>query len=313
MPLSAHPDAQDDPEPSHGERRFFEPAVATTGLNRLFGEPIWRFPALEAFVPIFGPPVATLGFRTLGAFDAELGPGGGNAPALSPEMPGSTVLASHMDPLGLSFVGLDPASVPPEVLNVPIHRASVLVDEHGVTRSEIPCADDSPDPASIYRSAPCGQAVTLNQWMRAYGRAVFQCFRDGSARATLTMRRLRPNRLYTVWAVVEDFESGPQFLIRPVPFGGVPNVTVTDRYGRASISRDLMYCPHDEDHFLGIVVVLRSNGENFGGVPVPFLNQQDPFSAFEGFAGQIPGSVAHVHLSVNVHGVPIDGDDEDDD
>ncbi len=307
MPSAAmDPRAFPDGESGNGTRRFVEAGVPTTGLNRLVGEPVWRFPALESFVPIFGDPVATLGFRTLGAFDEDLGAGVGNAPALTADHPGTTILASHLDTLGLSFVGLESASVPSTVLNIPIHDTSVLVDERGTLRTPIPCADEVSDPSIIARAAPCNEAITLEAWLQARGRAFFTCRPDGRSRVSLGMRGLRPNRLYSVWAIVEDFASGPEFLIRPVPLGGVPNLVVTDRFGRGSLYRNLAYCPHQEPSFLGIAVVLRSNGENFGGVPVPFLNQQDPVSAFDGFAGLIPGTVAHVHLSFNVGGVPAD-------
>lgn len=290
---------------AHGMRQFVERGEASTGLNRALGQPLWRYPALEPYVPMFGSAVTTIGFRTLGAFDPGLGEGGGNTPALDPSMPGDTILASHLDAFGLSFVGLDAGTVPLDVLNVPIHHTRVLVDEHGVTRAEIPCASDVPNPAVITRSAPCRDAVTLEEWMSARGSAHFRCL-PGGAQVSLIMEQLQPNRLYTVWAIVEDFASGPEYLIRPVPFGGVPNMVISDRFGRASLRRDLAYCPHEVPSFLGIAVVMRSNGENFGGVPVPFLNQQDPATAFAGFAGLIPGTVAHVHLSFNVGGVRFD-------
>lgn len=289
----------------HG-RRFVEIGVPSTGLNRNLGEPIWRYPALEPFVPMFGDPVALLGFNTVGALDTLIGPGNGNSTPLSPTTPGDALVASHLDAIGLGFVGLDPSTVPFSVLNVPVDETEILVDEFGVHREAVTCATDSSDLTAITRSGPCDGEITLDTWMRARGVAVIDCHPNGTARARVFLGNLRPNRLYTVWMVVEDFASGPQFLVRPIPFGGVPNVVITDRRGRAQLDRNLSYCPHDQPQALGLAVVMRGNGENFGGVAVPFLNQQDPTTAFDGFAGLIPGSVAFVQLSFNLGGIPLD-------
>lgn len=301
--------AKDDATTSsfdHG-RRFIELGVPSTGLNRNLGQPIWRFPALEPFVPLFGDPVALLGFNTVGALDALVGVGAGNSAPLSPASPGDTILASHLDPIGLGFVGLDPSTVPFSVLNVPLDETAVLVDDFGVNREDVVCATDSSALNVITRAGPCDDTLTLATWQRARGVGVFDCRSDGSARARLFMRNLRPNRLYTVWLIIEDFASGPQFLVRPIPFGGVPNVVISDRWGRGQLDRELNYCPHEQDQALGLAVVMRGNGENFGGVATPFLNQQDPATAFDGLAGLIPGSVAFVQLSFNITGIPVEG------
>lgn len=297
----------------HRSRRFVEVGVPSTGLNRALGQPIWRFPALESFVPLFGEGITLIGFRTLGAFDPLLGAGHGNSPQLTPVTPGDTLLASHLDAFGLSFAGLDPSNVPFEALNVLIDDTPILTDDFGIQHENLPCATEVSQTNVIARAGPCRQPITLDDWMRARGVAVFDCRADGTSHARLLMRRLRPNRMYSVWLVVQDFTSGPRFLVRPIPFGGVPNILVTDPAGRGDLDRTLGFCPHDREEVLGIAVVMRSNGQNYGGVPVPFLNQEDPATAFDGFAGLIPGTVAVVQLSFNIHGIPLNAQEPADD
>ena len=287
-------------------RHFTELGVPSTGLNRLLGQPIWRFPNLERFVPMFGEAITQIGFSTAGAFDSDVGDRRGNAQPLTADTPGDTRLASYLDALGLSFVGVTPDMVPTEVLNIPIDDVDVLVDEFGVVRSSIACTSSVSDPTAIVRSAPCDAPITLATWLEAQGVAHTQCFADGSAEVSITMDGLRPNRMYSIWYIVENIDAGPQFFLHPLPFGGVPNIIVANRHGEAAYERQLQFCPHDQERALGVVVVMRSNGQNYGGVPVPFLNQEDATTAFAGYRGLIPGTVAHVQLSFNINGERIE-------
>lgn len=286
-------------------RQFIEEGVASTGLNRLLGEPIWRYPNLEQFIPIFGDEVVFAGFKLAGAFDPAVGEGGGNALPLTPTTPGDTLLASFLDEFGLMLVGVNSANVPNEVLNIPVDDVAVLTDEAGVVRERIPCATETSDVIVRTRAAPCSEPVTLERWLRATGMMRSKCLADGTAEVDIVMRHLLPKRMYSIWYATENFAAGPQFFITAIPFGGVPNTVVTDRDGSARFERTLGYCPHDQAQAMGIAVVLRANGQNYGGVPVPLLNQESPDTAFEGYLGQVPGTVVHQQLSFNINGVRV--------
>lgn len=291
---------------SGSTRVFHEEGVPSTGFNRLLGVPIWSFPNLAQFIPILGEEVVLAGFSTAGAFDSDLGEGNGNSLPLTPETSGHTLLATHFDDIGMMFLGVSRTSVPDDKLNVPVDSVEVLTDDRGVGRTALPCATSTAEPATITRAAPCDDFVTLEQWLEAEGAATIKCFADGSSSVRLDMNGLLPNRMYTAWYVQENFAAGPEKLITGFPLGGVPNVFVTGDDGSARLERDLGFCPHDVDQALGIAVHVRANGQNFGGVPVPFLNQEDPATAFEGYEGLIPGTSIIVQLSFNIHGVPFE-------
>ncbi|MCG8424222.1 MAG: hypothetical protein MJE77_40535 [Proteobacteria bacterium] len=295
---------------SRSARTYVQVGTPTTGLNRALGLPVWRFPQMDQFVPLFGPFVPLIGFNTSGHFDPVLGPGNGNSPPLSPTTPGNALIASHFDAFGLSFTGISPGSVPDEVLNVPVDDTAVLVDDFGVRNEPVPCASEVDDPAVISRAGPCSEGVTLGQWMSAWGISRTRCRADGTAQIRINVRKLRPNRMYSIWLIVEDFDGqDPASLIRPIPFGGVPNIFVTDKRGSATWVRELGFCPQTDPRVLNYVIVNRANGQNYGGVPAPFLNQEDPDTAFDGYRGFIPGTVAQVQLSFNVGGIPVDPSD----
>lgn len=293
------------PSEDDGNRRFVEKGVASTGLNRLLGQPIWRYPNLEQFIPMLGESVVFAGFKLAGAFDPVVGEGGGNSIGLTPTTPGNALLASFLDEIGLGLVGITPEKVPNDVLNIPVDDVAVLVGEDGVRRERVPCATQTGEAIQRTRAAPCGEPVTLKRWLRAKGVMRIKCFEDGMAKVRITMRKLLPNRMYSIWYATENFAAGPEFFITAIPFGGVPNTVVTDRDGSARFARRLGYCPHDQARALGIAVVLRANGQNFGGVPAPLLNQESPDTAFEGYLGQIPGTVVHQQLSFNINGVRV--------
>ncbi|MEM9487944.1 MAG: hypothetical protein AAGC55_02305 [Myxococcota bacterium] len=302
-----HPKSADS---KSGTRYYVELGVPSTGLNRALSAPIWRYPQFEAFIPVLGPFVPFAGFNTSGAFDPALGAGNGNSLELTPATPVDALIASHLDALGLGFIGVNAANVPDRVLNVPIDETEVLVDDFGVVRAPVPCATGSSDPRAITRAGPCEDPVALDQWLSAGGISVTTCRPDGSARVNSVVYSLRPNRMYTVWLVTENFDGvDPGTLFKAVPFGGVPNLVVSNKNGWAKFTRELGFCPQDESAALGYVLAYRGNGQNYGGVPIPFLNQEDPDTAFAGFDGLIPGTVAQVQLSFNISGESFDPSD----
>lgn len=285
---------------------FFEPGIASTGLNRRLGVPLWYYPNLEFLIPIFGDFAPLAGFNTAGEFDPDVGMGGGNSLELTPAVDPDSLIATHLDVFGMSLLGVDPDTVPLDKLNVPYDQVEVLADDFGVGREHLPCSTDVPYGGAITRAAPCTEDITIGEWMSANGFSVISCHADGTATMSQLGWNLRPNRMYSIWYVAENFAAGPTKTVTAFPFGGVPNIVTTDKHGVGYFERELSYCPHDDPQAMGWVWAYRANGTNYGGVPVPFSNQNDPNTAFEGYEALFPGTVINVHLSFNINGVPFE-------
>lgn len=296
-------------EANAGSTHYFSLGEATTGFNRQLGVPIWYYPAHQYLIDDFGAPPQVLiaGFKTTGRYDASLGEGNGNSFSWDPSAQSTDLVATHYDVDFMPLIGTLPSHVPDEVLNVHLDNVRMVGSSNGFTFVTPPCANDSTSPTNITRAFPCDDSgMELGDYLSAGGFSHFKCRDDGTARIRIWGWNMRPNRMYSTWFVKEDLLDVGE-LINGVPFGGVPNVVITNKWGTAYLDREIAYCPDQQEDALGYVFALRSNGQNSGGVPIPFTNQgsAEPFSGFEGF---YPGGAIHVHVSWNVNGVPFDPD-----
>ena len=135
--------------------------------------------------------------------------------------------------------------------------------------------------------AEAGGPITKEDWFKASGKLTTVCDSGGNS-VSIEMQGMVPNRLYTVWALWLD-PSGPRFV--PVPFGGVPNVFITDQQGNASFDRALNFCPVEaaesgvDGKRLGLIEThLHSDHVAYGGIPAPLA------------AGFPPGTTLHGQL-----------------
>ncbi len=282
--------------------QYTEIGVAGVGYNRgPSGIPIWEFPNLAFLTqpPFNLPPfVVVAGFNTTGVFDSALGEGGGNSQPVTPATPATAVLATHFDETGMPMMGMSRSNVPDSVLNIPMDDNRVLIDDFGVIRDKIPCLSDTSAHNVITRSAPCSEPITLGRWNEASGVLRVRCYADGTNKLVLVMQDLMPNRVYTAWYVTENVPK----VIQGFPLGGVPNSFTTNGDGYYLMQREMGFCPFAESHALSFAVHMRSDGQNYGGVPVPFLNQEDNSTAFDGFIGAFPGAAIHIQLNFNING-----------
>lgn len=279
----------------HGYTNYVEAGQVATGFNRYLDQPIWFYQQLEDTIPGTG----LAGFQTGGEFDAVLRAGNGNSIPLTGATPESALMASFVDFPALAGFGLSEDSVPDRVLNVPYDDTEVLVDPFGVVRIPVPCSSDVGDPLFPSRAAPCTESITLGDWNEAWGILTDTCYDAGGATIRIAMGGLIPNRMYTVWG---DFEALEELgaLAVAMPLGGIHNVVVSNKYGIAYFERDLEFCPHEDERSIGVFVAMRPAGQNYGGTPVPFLNQENPETAFEGFDGAFPGTHIVVHLQFDL-------------
>ena len=194
--------------------------VVATGTNRLFGKPLWDLGSL-----------GTRGATNLAAYN----PNGNEPIALTADTPGSTVLATYVDPANLAEMNMKPEQVDPSAINVPLRDVRVLADLAGrqrVALKGILQVPNAPDPSQAEPSAP----ITLADWRKAKGKATIKCG-DTSSTVLLELSGLIPNRLYTAWGVF----SGPMPI--PLALGGAPCVFVTNNRGSATFQRVLNFCP----------------------------------------------------------------------
>ena len=261
-------------------------AENVTGWNRRLGEVRYQWDFISG-------PLEDAGANTIGEHD----PTGTEPIDLTPSSPGSTVLASLVDPfLEVVFPPFVVGLTDPSTVNVPVRDTATLVSGNGVTRGVLPFIENASAADRTY-AAPNGPGpITLDDWFEANGNMSVQCDRDGGARLNIRVSDLIPNRVYTVWAMWHLADGR----ILPQPYGGVPNAYVTNGKGNASFKRDLNFCPMTAasdgiggNRLLSIITHIHSDHMLYGAVPFP------------GGAGFPPGSVGSMQLEWNFPGTGV--------
>ena len=251
--------------------------VAVTGANRLLGEPVWDL----------GAPFGPGGFNFVYGYNE-----GGDEPFdLTPETPRNTLVATGADPNLLAMFGMGLGDIDPDMINVPFRDVAIIVDPAG-GRAQVPSVLDVPGFAPS-KSLP-NDDITLDEWLEAQGRLFIRCRADGTANIRVRMRNLIVNGVYTLWGVfgLDLDEDGTPDSVVPMALGGVPNVTIGDKNGRATIVRTINFCPMTEPKMLTINIAWHSDGNAYGAVPELTL------------AGLPGGIITHdqINFPVNVAG-----------
>ncbi len=244
--------------------------VAVIGDNNIFQQPLWDL----------GEPFGTAFFNWVWAHNSN-----GMEPTLITEdTPGNSVLAGGVDPVA-QFLGLVPTYVPQSMVNVPLHETPITIDSAG-NRGQVPLAEGQPGDA-VTRSFS-NEPITVDGWLKASGKLKVRCFENGSATVDIKLKGLIPNGVYTLWTIykVDQDDDGVIDGIAPYPFGGVPNVIIPDKKGKARVSRTVGYCPLTDENLLFIDIAYHSDGNVYGGAPdLPFASFPQPM-----------GSVTHTHV-----------------
>jgi hypothetical protein len=235
--------------------------VAVTGPNDRCTEPIWTISGMVA-----GP--ATHG-TLVGIEDP--------APSAEPiplvpddcQTPSDAGLATFVDGAYFAERGWpDPGEA---LLNLNLRR--VPVEAGNGVRAPIPPAGSVPPnplPPTIADPAP---RITLSSWLEASGRLKIVCKAPGEGQIKITLKKLVPNGLYSVWGVWRDFIASE---LLTVPFGGFPNVLAANARGKGTYARNLQYCPlnltPDGSTLMHARVIYHADGSIPGTVPAqPFL------------------------------------------
>ncbi len=237
--------------------------VAVTGANHRLGEPLWYL----------GDGLGTASFSFVFGHNEA-----GEEPLpLTPSSSEETVLATGLDSNFLAVLGLTADDVD-ATLNVPLREVAVIVNPFTGERETVSSALEAP-PSAVSRAVP-NDPITLGDWMGATGRAHVKCHADGTAKVRLSLQGLVEDGVYTIWGLFGLDSDGDGFedTLVPAPFGGVPNVVVPGKLGKAQVTRTLGFCPMDEPSLKFVDVTYHSDTNVYGGTVDLFLE------GFPGFA-----------------------------
>lgn len=246
--------------------------VAVTGFNRLLSAPVWDL----------GPGFGGIGFSFVFGYNPD---GSYNEIPLTPDSSMDLIVASGFDPAQLIVVPAPDDAI----TNIPFSDVHIIVDPAG-GRAQVRDSTEA-DPWEPSKSYPSDD-TTLEEWLNAQGTLHIKCRDDGTANIKVNAAGLIPNGVYTLWGIFSRDFSGDGNIdgMAPSALGGVPNVALADIVGRASISRELNFCPTEEFNLKTVALAYHSDGNIYGSVPEL------------GGAGLPGGTITHDHLNwaVNV-------------
>jgi|GEM_PF-3629530 len=177
-------------------------------------------------------------------FIVEIGaynPGGENAETITDETDRSTPLATIRSFTDFFVPGLpfDPA-----IYNRPISAQGVNYFGYGSFLDRVqPVPFDSAMAGEVYSAKDSDLSPTVGDWEKISGQIIVSCRKDGTASTTVTVRNAFPNAAYTLWeiGVSDPLTENEQGTL--APFGGLPNVLVTDKHGCGYREIETPTCP----------------------------------------------------------------------
>ena len=224
----------------------------STGFNDLCGEAI--FPGAPNF-----------------SFSALFNPAGPDPIPLTPtvcEENADGVLATWANP---GYYAANGYPLPdPRLVNVPYHRAPIVVAPSGLRAFVPDHVPGVPQPIPPTRSVP-NEPETIGSFTAVDGKMKLTCFGDGTAAVDIKGSGYPPNNVLTLWVIwLNSPETGlPPIL--PQPLGGAPNTVVADKNGKFRFERSLNFCPmepHNGSVPLAIDIAKHIDGGNtYGAVP----------------------------------------------
>jgi len=258
-PLSyAHEDDKDSEDSAYPVSSHIE-GENITGPNDLCGSLVYTFPQPFPDIRL--------------AFMGQLNPD----PAATDVIPLSdvnclpeTVLATTTDPLFLLFSQGEDTDQ--SLKNLPLRDVPVYVNRNGL-RTHIARNSDSPNLYPVRFVGDTEDDITLGQWLSAKGGMNISCESNTSSEIEVSLSKLIPNSLYTIWGWYKTVPPGSTeetFVV--LPLGGVPNTVATDNNGRSNrLERHLSYCPMnktaDGSELLAVVVTWHPDGAVYGAAP----------------------------------------------
>lgn len=102
---------------------------------------------------------------------------------------------------------------------------------------------DQSTPGQIHRSGTANAQPTVGDWEKISGRLDINCLDDGRAVVRVTVKNAFPDGLYSLWDIGVFNPQTENEQGYGVPFGGIPNVLVTDNQGCGTKEFIVNYCP----------------------------------------------------------------------
>jgi len=123
----------------------------------------------------------------------------------------------------------------------------------------------------VYPGSP--NPITFGDWIKGGdSKLKIKVFKNGMSKVKMKIKGLLPNSLYGVWQFNQA--GGP-----PGPFGGIPNIIVTDDEGNATMKRKL---PFNVNEIVdSLILVYHSDHRIYGGTPSLVRTQGGPDIHFQ--------------------------------
>jgi len=123
----------------------------------------------------------------------------------------------------------------------------------------------------VYPGSP--NPITVGDWIKGDDSTLrIKILKNGMSKVKMKIKGLLPNSLYGVWQFNQA--GGP-----PGPFGGIPNIFVTDAKGNATMKRTL---PFDLNEVVdNLLIAYHSDHRVYGGTPSVVRPQGGPDLHFQ--------------------------------
>ncbi len=219
---------------AHADTRTIVPGYVTHGVNVYNEQTMVDYTAVSPLVPWLHvePKIVEIGAYADGQDNAERITAGTDR-----NLPLATIR---------SFTDFFAPGVPfdPELYNKPLN--AIGVNYFGFSAADdrvLPKRFEQSGHGDIYYAKSHDSMPTVADWDRASGQMRVHCRADGSASAEVTVRNAMPNGVYTLWEVGAIAPLTPQEQGSVAPFGGLPNVLLTDAKGCGHVQVELAFCP----------------------------------------------------------------------
>ena len=204
------------------------------GVNTYNGEPIADYSSVSPLVPWLQEGVQ---LQEIGVID----PGSTNAAVITQYTDRSLPVAT----IRSVFDFFNPnGNVNPQLFNQPLDAIGSSPSGYTDLTERVPrITFDNARAGQIHASKHTNERPTVSDWEQISGQIRLRCRVDGTANARVYVRNAMPEAVYTLWdvGVLSPLTANEQGYA--VPFGGIPNVLLTDQRGRGYKTVDLMQCP----------------------------------------------------------------------
>ncbi|MCF6255535.1 MAG: hypothetical protein L3K25_04435 [Gammaproteobacteria bacterium] len=255
----------------------------TTGFNTDCNTPVFNLPA---------PLPADLHFDVIGLYNPDAPAEGDMRDAFTLQQSDcENSLGTHIATTSnLDLLAMLGAPEPDSRLkNLRTHEIPKIAAPDG-TRFTLPPAGSVTPPFPPTNTAT-NQPLTLGEFRGVKGKMKVKCYADGTSHVKIKLRNYQPHELLTIWAIWLTTPPGAaEPAPVPLPFGGVPNVTVANKHGVAKFTRTLSYCPMDTlptgEQLLMLDIASHVDGNVYGAVPgtppteTTFVDPNDPSNTF---------------------------------